>query len=216
MRALHHVSAAIRSKLNHFNAHVRQLHIHPEGGRKRHIQCRSCQNMGRSKSLESQTTIPNWAHGDPDIAHFINTFLKTCRRTPWTTSDPIPVIYLLWAQPIWTRRHCYRAITPDTGPSLCGWSLQLTLFKISHYFNPYGRNFLYPARPQHILFMLPLSRFGALFSPTVNVFFHAAIPDQSQGWNEESLSLISPYGGPRGGFQSPLGSRAFVLAPCLP
>lgn len=142
MRALYHVSVAIRSKLNHFNAHVRQLHIHPEGGRKRHIQCGLCQNMGRSKSLESQTTIPNWAHGDPDIAHFINTFLKTCRRTPWTTSDPIPVIYLLWAQPIWTRRHCYRAITPDTGPSLRGWSLQLTLFKISHYFNPYGRNFL--------------------------------------------------------------------------
>lgn len=95
MRALCHVSVAIRSKLNHFNAHVRQLHIHPEGGRKRHIQCGLCQNMGRSKSLESQTTIPNWAHGDPDIAHFINTFLKTCRRTPWTTSDPIPVIYLL-------------------------------------------------------------------------------------------------------------------------
>lgn len=35
MRALYHVSVAIRSKLNHFNAHVRQLHIYPEGGKKK-------------------------------------------------------------------------------------------------------------------------------------------------------------------------------------
>lgn len=146
-------------------------------GKKRHIQRQSCQNMGRSKSAESQTTIPNQTHGDPDIAHFMNTFLKTCRRYPWTTSDPIPVIDLLWAQPFWTRRHCYGAITADSKPSLHGWS-QLTLFNISRYFNPYGGTLLCPPRPQHILFMLPLNRLGPFLSPTVNVLFHAAISEQ--------------------------------------
>lgn len=172
------MSLAILGILNHFNAHVHQLHIHPEGGKKRHIQRQSCQNMGRSKSSESQTTIPNRTHGDPDIAHFINTFLETCRHYPRTTSDPIPVIDLLWAQPFWTRRHCYGAITPDSKPSLHAQSLQLTLFNISRYFNPDGEKLLYPPLPQPILFMLPLNRLGPLLSPTVNVLFPAAISEQ--------------------------------------
>lgn len=149
-----------------------------KGGKKRHIQRQSCQNMGRSKSSESQTVIPNRTHGDPDIAHSINTFLKTCRRYPWTTKDPIPVIDLLWAQPFWTRRHCYGAIAPDSEPSLHGWSLLLTLFNMSQYFNPYGGKLLYLPWPRHILFMLPLNRLAPFLSPTVTVLFHAAISEQ--------------------------------------
>lgn len=169
------MSLAILGKLNHFNAHVRQLHIHPEGGKERPIQRQSSQNMHRSKSSESQTTIPNRTHGDPDIAHFINTFLKTCRRYPRTTSDPMPVIDLLWAQPFWTRRHCYGAITADSEPSLHAPSLQLTLFNISHYFNPDGGKLL---EPQPISVTLPLNRLGPLLSPTGNVLFPAAISEQ--------------------------------------
>lgn len=188
-----------------------------KGGRKRLIQRQSCQNLGRSKSLESQTTIPNWTHGDPDIAHFINTFLKTCRRTPWTTSDPIPVIYLLWAQPIWTRRHCYGAITPDTEPSLHGWSLQLTLFKISHYFNPYRWNFLYPAGPSGAHF---------IYAPTRAVWFFAfphcecvfscchlrAVPGME--WREPEPYF--PLRRTMWGLLVSARVSAFVLAPCLP
>lgn len=130
-----------------------------------------------SISRARKWTGPSRPRG-PGIAHFMNTFLKTCRRFPWTTSDPIPAIDLLWAQPFWTRRHCYGAITPDSQPSLHGWNLQLTLFNISRYWNPYGGKLLYPPRLQHLLFMLPLHRLGPFLSPTVNVLFHAAISEQ--------------------------------------
>lgn len=219
MRALCHVSLAILSKLNHFTAHVRQLHIHPEGGKKRHIQRQSCQNMGRSKSSESQTTIPNRTHGDPDIAHFINTFLKTCRRYPWTTSDPIPVIDLLWAQPFWTRRHCYGAITPDSEPSLhggaCSWhflisavTLILTEGSFSTRLSP-GTFYLCSHSTGLVLFFPPL--WMCCFTlPSLSR------PGSPAGMEWREPEPRFPLQRTMWGFQSQLGSGAFVLAPCPP
>lgn len=206
------MSLAILSKLNHFNAHKRQLHIHPEGGgKKRHIQHQSCQNMGRSKSSKSQTTIPNRTHGDPDIAHFINAFLKTCRRYPLTTSDAIPVIDLLWAQPFWTGRHCYGAITRDSEPSLFLISAVTLILREGTFSTCLGRSTLYLCSRSTGLVLF--------FPPLWMCYFTLPSPSRSGSpagmeWREPEPCF--PLQRTMWGFQLQLGSGAFVLAPCPP
>lgn len=59
----------------YFNTQTSLLTIHPEA-ENRDSQLRTCQDTGRTEASDSQTTISDQTHGDPDGDRFINTFLK--------------------------------------------------------------------------------------------------------------------------------------------
>lgn len=64
-----------------FNTQTSLLTIHPEA-ENRDRQHRTCQDAGKTVSSESQTTISNKTHGDPDADRFYKHFLRHVGALP--------------------------------------------------------------------------------------------------------------------------------------